>query len=375
MKRVGILGGGQLAKMMIQAGSRLALEFWVLDPDECPPAAPLAHRFIQAEFSDESAVRTLVSETEVTTYDIEHLDSQLLKHLEGHGYALAPAPELLELIQDKGRQREFLASRGIPGPRFALTPARDPEEFRQFGYPLVQKLRRGGYDGRAVRILESEADWPDRLVGESLIEERVELNKELAALVVRSPRGELVTYPVVEMIFSEQNLLDTLVAPADISPEIEKQALKLGCEVVDAFGGVGVFAIELFLTTSGALLVNEVAPRPHNSGHFTIEACPVSQFENHLRAILNLPLGRTELKRPAALVNLLGEPSSTGRAEIVGLEAALGVEDCSVHLYGKRVSRPHRKMGHVTCLGSSRDEAARRAREVRAQLTIRGRSD
>jgi 5-(carboxyamino)imidazole ribonucleotide synthase len=368
---IGLVGGGQLARMMAQDARRLGLATIVLDPDPNAPAAQLADAHVRGDVRDARSLERLVCESDVTTFDLEDVDAASLEGLVRRGHPILPAPALLRTIQDKLSQREALAAAGLPGPRFGHVAEPSREAFERFGLPLVQKLRRGGYDGRGVVLLRDEGSLGRALPGDSLVEELVPIRRELAVMVARSTRGEVASYPVVEMVFDpEANLLELLLAPARIDAPTAATARRTACRAVEALGGVGIFGVELFESVDGEILVNEIAPRPHNSGHYTIEACATSQFEQHLRAILGLPLGSTEQLRPAAMVNLLG--SGRGRPRVEGLNEALSVAGASIHLYGKTETRPRRKMGHVTVLDASVDCALEKARRVRHVLKIDG---
>ncbi|MEM9594031.1 MAG: 5-(carboxyamino)imidazole ribonucleotide synthase [Acidobacteriota bacterium] len=370
---VGIIGGGQLARMMITEATKLGFEVTVLDPAPQSPAGRLAGSQIVAEFTDPEGLRKIVRASDITTYDLENIDTGILHALAEEGNTIYPRPSLLEVIQDKLRQRDALADAGIPMPEYQGVDEATPEALAEFGYPLVQKLRRGGYDGRGVQVLDSPADAGDALPGPSLFERKVAIDKELALMVARTPDGEVRTHPVVEMVFDPKaNILDHLLAPARISSAVADEARRMGIAAVEALGGIGIFGVELFLDTEGRLYLNELAPRPHNSGHYTIEACVTSQYEQHVRAVAGLPLGVTDQLLPAAMVNLLGVPGAHGTPRIEGLRNALAVPGCTVHIYGKSSVRPNRKMGHATVVATDLETARARALEVRDLITIRG---
>jgi 5-(carboxyamino)imidazole ribonucleotide synthase len=277
------------------------------------------------------------------------------------------------VIQDKLTQKQALQGAGIPTSPFIAMPEPSPEAFAAFGYPLVQKACRGGYDGRGVVIMGDAGDYPERLPVPSLLERFIPAAKELAVLVARGRDGDCRCYPAVEMCFRPaQNVLDMLLAPADLAPETAAAAAALAQRTVESLGGVGVFGIELFLTLEGDLLVNEVAPRTHNSGHHTIEANVTDQFEQHLRAVVGLPLGATDQLSPAAMINLLGAAGHRGRPVIKGLAAALAIPGVGVHIYGKAATSPFRKMGHVTVLAPDLASARRQAEQVRGLIEITG---
>ncbi len=373
LSRIGIIGGGQLAKMMALKAKQMGFYVAVLDPTPNSPAGQIADREVSGDFYDPEKLRALATGCDVTTYDIEHIDTAALKQLQAEGHRLIPKPELLDIIQDKFTQKLVLQKHGLPVPRFTKVDAPDPKMFAAFGFPLVQKARRGGYDGRGVAVLQNPSDFPKALQAASLLEEFIDLEKELAVIVARDPSGNIVSYPVTEMLFNpEGNILDFLLAPARVSESAAECARALAVQSVQALDGVGVFGVELFLSKSGKLFVNEIAPRPHNSGHYTIEACVTSQFEQHLRAITGLPLGSTQLVKPAVMINLLGEPGFSGTPEITGLREALAVPGVSFHFYGKAETRPLRKMGHVTIVDDSLEAALAKAHHIKKIMKIKG---
>jgi len=371
--RIGIIGGGQLGRMMVKAAKRLGCTCVVLDPTPGSPAGQVAGHQIVGDYHDPAKLRELAESCDVTTFDIEDIDTETLIELEQEGRRIHPAPHLLAVIQDKLTQKRLLSGAGIPTAEFLEMPSPDPDAFAAFGYPLVQKAKRGGYDGRGVSVMQTAADFDRHLPLPSLIERFIPAEKEIAVLIARGIDGDTRSYPVVEMVFRPgENVLDLLLAPADIPGATAEAAQALAVRTVEALGGVGIFGIEMFLTRGGDLLVNEVAPRTHNSGHYTIEACVTDQFEQHLRAILGLPLGSTELLSPAAMINLLGAPGHCGRPVIKGMAAALAIPGVCVHIYGKAASKPYRKMGHVTVLDRDIAEARRKAERVRELLEISG---
>ena len=371
--RIGLIGGGQLGRMMVKAAKRLGCTCVVLDPVPGSPAAQVAGHQIVGDYSDPARLRELAEACDLITFELEDVETETLLALQKEGHQIRPAPELLATIQDKYRQKCFLADAGIPTSPFADMPVADETAFADFGYPLVQKARRGGYDGRGVAVLRDASAFADHLPVPGFVERFVEADKELAVMVARNADGDCRTYPVVEMRFRETgNVLDFLVAPAQVPAEVAAQAEALAVQTVAAMNGVGVFGIELFLTVDGELLVNEVAPRTHNSGHHTIEACVTDQFEQHLRAVLGLPLGETRQLSPAVMVNLLGEPGYAGRPVLNGLRAALRIPGVCVHIYGKAVTKPGRKMGHVTVIDDSIEAACEKAASVKALIQIKG---
>lgn len=358
--------------MMVRKAQQLGCSVNVLDPTLNSPAGQIANRQIIGSYFDEERIRELVSLSDVTTFDLENIDAQILQRLAKEGHCILPSPELLSIIQDKILQKKTLQSLGLPSAEFISFDQPDPALFKEFGYPLVQKAQRGGYDGKGVRVLRSPEEFQNALQGPGLIERFVPFAKELAVLVARSTTGECRVYPVAEMIFLPQaNVMDMLIAPAQISELQTQQAQELAVKAINLLQGVGVFGVEMFLTGEGHLLINEISPRTHNSGHYTIEACITDQFEQHLRAILGFPLGETHQKIPAALLNLLGEPGYNGTPLICGLQEALAIPGVSVHLYGKHISSPFRKMGHVTILDHDLNKARERANAVKNILKIK----
>ncbi|MCB1773813.1 MAG: 5-(carboxyamino)imidazole ribonucleotide synthase [Gammaproteobacteria bacterium] len=371
--RIGLIGGGQLGRMMVKAAKRLGCTCVVLDPVLGSPAGQVAGHQIVGDYSDPAKLRELAESCDVVTFELEDIDTAPLLALEAEGHRIFPRPQLLATIQDKYLQKVFLRDAGIPTSAFIDMPSPDPEAFAEFGYPLVQKARRGGYDGRGVAVMPTAAAYPQHLPVAGYVERFVAADKELAVLVARNASGDCRVYPTVEMRFhADGNVLDYLFAPASVSADVAARAEALAVRTVEAMEGIGVFGVEMFLDAEGGLLVNEVAPRTHNSGHHTIEACVTDQFEQHLRAILDLPLGETRQLSPATMVNLLGEPGYRGRPIIAGLAATLAIPGVCLHIYGKAVTKPGRKMGHVTIIDDSVEAACEKASRVKQTIRILG---
>ena len=371
--RIGLIGGGQLGRMLVRAAKSLGCTCVVLDPVQGSPAGQLAGHQIVGEYSDPARLRELAESCDVVTFELENIETETLLTLEAEGHRIFPRPALLATIQDKFTQKAFLRDAGIPTSDFIDMPEPEAGAFAAFGYPLVQKARRGGYDGRGVVVMPEADSFGQHLPVPSYIERFVEAEKELAVMVARNVVGECSAYPAVEMRFHPgSNVLDYLLAPAEVPAAIARAAEELAIRTVEAMEGVGVFGVEMFLTGDGRLLVNEVAPRTHNSGHHTIEACVTDQFQQHLRAILGLPLGDTRQLSPAAMVNLLGEPGYQGRPVIAGLAAALAVTGVCVHIYGKAVTNPGRKMGHLTVVDESVEAACSKAEQVKKIIKVLG---
>lgn len=367
---IGILGGGQLGRMLLQSASDWNLKIKVLGPDP-EPCQNLAYEFVQGDFTDYETVYQFGKTVDILTIEIENVNVAALEKLQNEGIKIYPQPEVIKTIQDKGLQKLFYQKNGIPTGKFQLIESQKELQKYQGPFPVVQKLRTAGYDGRGVMILKSKKDLTQGFNEPSLLEEFVKMHKEIAIMVARSSNGEIKTYPAVEMQFHPgANLVDFLMAPAKISPQIEAKAQNIAVKLAQNLKIVGLLAVEMFVTKEGKILVNECAPRPHNSGHHTIEANITSQFEQHLRAILGLPLGETATKIPAIMVNLIGEKGYSGEAKYQGLEKVLALKGASVHLYGKKMTKPFRKMGHVTIVDKDPKQALKKAQIVKKALKI-----
>lgn len=372
LMKIGIIGGGQLGKMLTRKAKKMGFYVVILDPTPDSPAAQVADKQIVGDFYDENKIREIVEKSDVTTCDLEHVNTRVLKELFDEGHKIYPSPYLLEIIQDKLKQKELLTKTGIPVPKFEKVEKFDPLFFEGVGFPTVQKARYGGYDGKGVVVLKDRSDLEKAIKAESVLEEFVDFEKELAVMVARNTEGEIKCYPVVEMVFDERaNICDMVIAPARIEKEIEEQAKRVAINSIEVLDGVGIFGVEMFLTKEGKVLLNEIAPRPHNSGHYTIEACLTCQFEQHIRAISELPLGSTELLSPAVMINLLGEEGYEGPPIIEGVNKALSISGLSFHFYGKKVTRPFRKMGHVTILDKDLESAIEKAKKVKEFLKVK----
>ncbi|PHN05842.1 5-(carboxyamino)imidazole ribonucleotide synthase [Flavilitoribacter nigricans] len=374
--RIGVLGGGQLGKMLALAAGPAHLPIDLMDASEDFPAAPYAHRFVTGNFKDYDDVYNFGKTVDVLTIEIEHVNTEALHQLVKEGVTVHPSPRALDIIKDKGLQKQFYAEHGIPSSDFVLYPDADALKAAvasgERSLPFVQKSRTAGYDGRGVSVIKTAEDLEDKLLpGPCVAEDLVAIDKELAVIAARNEKGEVRTFPAVEMIFNPvANLVEFLSCPAKVSQVVEEQADQLARRVIEAYDLCGLLAVELFLTKTGEILVNEVAPRPHNSGHHTIESCYTSQYDQHLRAILNWPLGSTQAKTPAVMVNLLGAEGHTGPAYYQGLEDCLALPGVNIHLYGKVMTKPFRKMGHVTVLGDSVEAAMATARQVQDSISV-----
>lgn len=369
--KIGILGGGQLGRMIIQSAINYNLFIKILDPDENAPCKYIANDFKKGSLQDFDTVYKFGKDCDIVTIEIEHVNIDALKKLESEGKKVFPQPHILEIIQDKGTQKMFYQLNDIPSPDFFLTE--NKEQIIKFSdyFPFFQKLRKGGYDGKGVVKLDNAQDLDKAFEEPSVLERLVDFETEISVIVARSSTGETKCFPVVECAFSaEANLVEFLFSPAGVKKSVEKEAYKIAMDVAGKMQIVGLLAVEMFVTKDGKVLVNEVAPRPHNSGHQTIEGNVTSQFEQHLRAILGLPLGDTSITRPSVMVNVLGEKGFEGDAMYSGLAEIMKWPGVHTHLYGKKTTKSFRKMGHVTITASSLDEAIKIAKKVKETLKV-----
>jgi 5-(carboxyamino)imidazole ribonucleotide synthase len=367
---IGLIGGGQLAKMTAQAASQFGCDIVVLERHHHSPATGLASQYLVGDWNDPACLLELGAMVDVVTLENEFVSANALETLERAGTCLWPSAATMRIVQDKLLQKQALQHAGLAVPAFSAV--RDPAELcaagERFGWPLVLKRRCLGYDGKGNATVRSAADIPGAWArlesgGQALLAEAfVNFTRELAMMITRSPSGQAAVYPVVETV-QRDHICHVVTAPAQIHPEIANHAATAAARAVEAVGGVGTFGVEMFLTPAGDVLINELAPRVHNSGHYTIEACACSQFENHVRAVLGWPLGATVMRAPAAvMINLLGAGPGSGTP--LGIDHALRVEGAAIHVYGKRESARGRKMGHVTALGATPAEALERAQRA-----------
>lgn len=367
---IGILGGGQLGRMLIQSGIDYNLSFKVLDPDPDAPCKNLSD-FQAGKLTDYDTVMQFAKDCEIITIEIENVNTQALKDLAKQGKKVYPQPEVIELIQDKRSQKKFYQENGIPTAEFILTETREDIEKHLAFLPAVHKLGREGYDGRGVQIIKTKTDVVKAFDAPGVLEKLVDFEKEISVIAARTAKGEIKTFPAVEMVFHpEHNLVEYLFSPATVSDKVAQEADRIARHIIEALDLVGLLAVEMFVTKNGDVLVNEVAPRPHNSGHQTIEANATSQYEQHLRAIIGLPLGSTEVLIPSAMVNLLGSDGYMGPARYEGFEEVVSIPGVHVHLYGKKNTKPFRKMGHVTIVDHNIDSLKEKANFVKNTLNV-----
>jgi len=369
--KLGILGGGQLGRMLIQQAVNYNVTVKVLDPDREAPCKKLCDEFIVGSLGDYETVYNFGKKVDLLTIEIEKVNVDALEQLEKEGVLVYPQSRVIHLIQDKGLQKQFFKENDIPTAEFQVISS--PQQLREshIPFPYMQKLRRDGYDGRGVYKVVDESYLPNAFTEPSLIERLIDFEKEVSVIVARSESGEVKAFPMVEMEFNPQaNLVEFLIAPSTLPFSIHQDAELIAIKIAETLKIVGILAVEMFLDKHGKILVNELAPRPHNSGHQTIEGNVVSQFEQHLRAIFNQPLGDTACLNNAIMVNILGEPGHEGPAVYQGIEKILKCAGVYVHLYGKALTKPFRKMGHVTIVDADREKAIEKARYVQETLKV-----
>ncbi|MCJ7855485.1 5-(carboxyamino)imidazole ribonucleotide synthase [Lachnospiraceae bacterium NSJ-143] len=378
-KKIGIIGGGQLGQMMILEAKKMGFYITVLDPTLKCPAHSIVDEHIVADFDDEKAIRLLADKSDVITYEFEHINAKVLEELESEGKKVYPTAKSLEIIQNKFSQKTLLLQNNVPVPEFKSVSS--PEDIaaagREYGFPMMLKSCTGGYDGKGNYVVNDEScslAAYNALGGGALplmAEKFFPFTMEISVLACRSINGDIKVYPVAENIHKD-SILDKTKVPADISHETTENAMNLAKRVMEVFEGVGMFCVEMFVGPDGSVAINEVAPRPHNSGHYTIEACVTSQFEQHIRAVSGLPLGDPSLIRPVVMRNILGDDGSSGRAKVDGADECLAINGVTLHIYGKEESKPKRKMGHLTATAASLDEAEKNADLAKTFIHIHG---
>ncbi len=370
--RLGLIKGGQLGKMILQAAPSFDVHSVVMDNDPHCPCRHLCSEFVLGDSMNFSDVVSFGHKVDVLTVEFEHVNTEALLQLKKDGVHVYPDPFILAMVQNKAKQKEFYRTYGIPTAEYRLVPNRLGINAHLDFLPAIQKTCMAGYDGKGVYKIGSEEDLAGAFDQPSLLEHWVDVDREIAVLIARGIDGNTAIYPTVEMVFHPQkNLVEFLFAPADISPKHEQEARKLATDIAHRLNMVGVLAVEMFITKGGEVLVNEIAPRVHNSGHHTIEGVLTSQFEQHVRAVLGLPLGPVDTTSCAVMVNILGDDGYEGLARYEGVEAALALGHVFVHLYGKNITKPFRKMGHATILASNRTEAMAKAQKVKELIKVR----
>jgi len=373
-KKIGIIGGGQLGKMMILEAKRMGFYIIILDPDPLCSAHSIADEHIIADFKDRIAIINLAKRCDVLTYELEHINVNALFEVENMGIAVYPTPKSLEIIQNKYKQNKELEKNNVSVPKFMSISSKEDviKAADTFGLPLMAKSSLGGYDGRGnflIATIEQSEEVFKILSGEVFVEEYIDFTIEISVLACRGSNGKVKVYPVAQNTHKNEILQETLV-PANISDDIKDKAREIAAKTMEIFEGIGMFCIEMFVKKDGNVLVNEIAPRPHNSGHFSIEACITSQFANHIRAISGLPLGDVSLIKAACMHNILGEHGENGKAIIKNAEKALEISGVSLHIYGKKEVREKRKMGHITAIADTVENAQKAAKKAHKLIKI-----
>lgn len=374
-KTLGILGGGQLGKMLLYSTRKWDIKTKVLDPSVDAPARLAANEFVKGDLTDFQTVYDFGKDVDILTIEIEKVNVQALEKLEQEGVAVYPQPHVLKTIQNKCLQKKFYRENNIPTASFdefdSINDVKTAVLKGNLSFPFVWKSAEMGYDGYGVSIVRSNKELEELKPGPCLIEEMINFKKELSVIVCRRPQGETVNYPVVESEFHPTaNQVEYVLCPARISIKAAKKAVEVALKTAEAYGQIGLLAVELFLISEDEILVNEVAPRPHNSGHFSIEASFTCQFEQHLRAVLDLPLGKTDSKTAGVMVNLVGADGHNGPVHYKNIDQILAIDGVIPHIYGKKETRPFRKMGHVTIIHPELSIAMKIAAQVKDILSV-----
>ncbi len=373
--KIGIIGGGQIGKMIAQEAKRMSLKVIILDPSKDCPASTICDKLLIADFKDEDKIRELAHFSDVITYEIELANSRALKNLQLENYPIYPSPHSLYLIQNKFRQKKFLKENNLPVPEFKkiYSSADLLVVAKVFGYPFMLKACEDSYDGRGNYLIKRKEDisiaYNSFQNREIFAEKYVDFKKEISIMVARNKSGQIETFPIAENIH-KNNVLDTTIVPANISLKIKETAEIIAKNVVTCLNDIGIFGIEMFVSNNDEIFINEIAPRPHNSGHYSIEGCSISQFEQHIRSILNFPLCKPELLRPTVMKNILGPANFLGNYKVIGLSNLLSIPSTKIHLYGKSTTSPGRKLGHITCTAPTLDEVIKRSSDAKNSIEI-----
>ena len=369
---LGILGGGQLGKMLLQVTSRLSIKTNVLDPSNDSPCKEICSEFTKGQLIDFDAVYNFGKNCDLVTYEIEHINVDALEKLEKEGVKVFPNSSTLRIIQDKSIQKQFFIDNNIPTAKFKYYNSLKDLNVEKLKFPCVWKKTKFGYDGYGVKILKSKKDLNNLPESQFIIEEMIPFKKELATTVVRNQNGDIEIFPIVEMMFNEiSNQVEFVVCPAQVSDELKARAEKVALKVSKTFKQVGLLAVEMFLTHDNTILVNEVAPRPHNSAHYSIEACINSQFDQHINAILNLPLGCSKSNNYAIMANLVGGIGYNGDVIYEGINEAMNFDNVKIHIYGKKETKPNRKMGHITVIDTDLKSGLQIAKTIKNLIQIK----
>ena len=373
--KLGILGGGQLGKMLLYDCKRYDVFTKIMDPNKSAPSSKLADEFVVGDLTNYDDVINFCENVDVVTVEIENVNAEALEYLENNGKKVYPSSATLKTIQNKSIQKDFYTKNNLPTSRYKnykfINDVINDFNDDKLKLPAVWKSAKFGYDGKGVKILKNIKDIKNLPEMDCLIEEKVEIKKEISVIVARNQNKDEVCFPAVEMEFnSDSNLVEYIMCPANISKEIEEKAYDIALNTARKLNSIGLLAVELFLTSNDEILINEVAPRPHNSGHHTIECCLTSQFDQHIRSVLNLPLGNTDIKIPGIMVNLVGENKIEGDVIYKNIEKIFDIPGVSTHLYGKKKSRLNRKMGHITIVNSEIEKAIKIGKEIKELIKV-----
>ena len=373
--KLGILGGGQLGKMLLRECAKFDIYTIVLDPSKDAPCSKIASEFIVGDLMDYNTVLNFGEKADIITIEIENVNADALRELESLGKKVYPSSANIKTIQNKGFQKQFYKENNLPTSDFNIYSSKDLIEkdvlADKLNYPFVWKSAQFGYDGKGVKIVENEIQLKELPNLECIVEDKIKIQKELSVIVARNESNEESSFPIVEMDFNDQsNLVERVICPANIPTSIEENAVEIAINVSRSLNNVGLLAIEMFLTNDNRILINEIAPRPHNSGHHTIECCQTSQFEQHIRSILNLPLGDTSIKIPGIMLNLVGENKIEGDVVYENINQVMKLPGVTPHIYGKRKSRLNRKMGHITIVNNNINDAIEMSKKVKEIIKV-----
>jgi 5-(carboxyamino)imidazole ribonucleotide synthase len=368
MLKIGILGGGQLGRMLLQAAANYPVETFVLENDPECPAAHLCHHFTTGDIQDFDAIYNFGKLLDVITIEIENVNVEALEKLEARGVKVYPKPSVLRIIKNKIYQKQYYSNNNIPSAGYQIVRNRIEMAEYEYMFPAVYKQGEGGYDGKGVQIIRSTEDIDTFFAGPGVVEKMIPIQKEIAQMIAVNEKGETALYPPVEMLFDPVNLLDYQLCPAELTTQTLYKVEAIALAVVRNFKSPGIFAVEMFVDKNGDVLVNETAPRVHNSGHHTIEAHYSSQFDMLWRIMLGYPLGNTDAILPSIMVNIIGADGYNGDVRYEGLDEVLKIENAFVHLYGKKETRPGRKMGHVTIMSNEKQDLLHQSNKVKRTL-------
>jgi len=375
-KKIGIIGGGQLGKMILDETNKIDLEVSILDPNKNSPCKNLTKNFIQGDFNDFDTVLNFGLAHDIISYEIEHINVDALDELVSRGIEVQPTPKILRIIQDKNLQKSFFKENNFPTSDFSYFNSKNDllNSFKKsnLSFPCVWKKTKFGYDGFGVKILNTKNDFSKLPDAEMIIEDLIEFKKELSVIVAVNKKGDIKAYETVEMEFNpDSNQVEFVISPANISEDINRNAKKIAYELAKKINLIGLLAVEMFLTNDDKILINEIAPRPHNSGHFSIDACPTSQFKQHINSIMNFELGETSHQNCAVMLNLVGGNSNTGEVKYENLDLVKNQKNVYIHIYGKKITRPNRKMGHVTVICDNFASAYKKAKEIKEIIKVK----